>query len=114
MPLLIPYIDELTAANRRGAVTIQFDSPGKKLLVPPEQDAVRQYILSWLVDQEIEFQPCGPFSDSGRIEGYSGEVYVDLSWDEDDPKFKKLYDLLYNWKGRPRVDGIQLILYPYP
>lgn len=114
MPLLLPYIDEIPSETRSGAVTIQFSWRGSSSLTSPKQDGVRQYILSWLADQKIVFQPCGPLSSSGRIEGESGEVYVDLAWNESDPKFRKLQNLLYKEDGKARVDGVQLNFYPYP
>lgn len=114
MPLLLPYIDDIPSESRSGAVTIQFNSHGSRPWTLTEQDGVRQYILSWLADQKIAFQPCGPLSSSGRIEGESGEVYVDLAWNESDPKFGRLQNLLYKQDGKARINGVELKFYPYP
>lgn len=114
MPMLIPYVDEISAATKRASVTIQFNKPGGNAFIPPEEDGVRQYILSWLVDQGIEFQPCGLPSSSGRMEGYAGQVYVDVPCDEANLKFGKLRDLLHYPDGTPRVLGVRLVCYPYP
>ncbi len=93
MPQLIPFIDAIARANGRDALCIIFlldDTIEKDWEILP----VRKQIIQWLDANSIDWQPCGRMASTDCIGPYSGEIYVDVPFDEHHPVYKVLRDYL--------------------
>lgn len=90
MPQIIQTIDEIARAKQRDVIFVQFHNFNTGFVADYRTNPSRQAIMSWLDEQDIFYTPCGG-SDSGCIiEGYDGELYIDVHLDEKDDNFFNL------------------------
>ena len=96
MPRLIQHIDKLAREKGRGVLFLEFHD----LRVPFPKDlddrtrAARDTIIRWLEQNHIPFEPCAGIAHPNLIEGYQGQLYIDVPLDPDDPTYRKLAHFL--------------------
>ena len=112
MPQLIQTIDRIARIQQRDVLFLSFyDRALKERLdnVPKEErfDAqqqwrdhrseawatlpIRQQIIDWLDAKGIAWQPCAQFAPGWVImEGYVGDIYLDVPYDKDLPFYQEL------------------------
>ncbi len=112
MPQLIQTIDRIARIQQRDVLFLSFyDRALKERLdnVPKEErfDAqqqwrdhrseawatlpIRQQIIDWLDAKGIAWQPCAQFAPGWVImEGYVGDIYLDVPYDKDLPLYQEL------------------------
>ena len=112
MPQLIQTIDRIARIQQRDVLFLSFyDRALKERLdnVPKEErfDAqqqwrdhrseawatlpIRQQIIDWLDANGIAWQPCAQFAPGWVImEGYVGDIYLDVPYDKDLPLYQEL------------------------
>lgn len=106
MPRLIEPIDAIARAKKRDVFYIQFHpldyydvmTGGKYDYLA---DLKRKQVLDWLDENKIPWLECGPMAEQGEwlFCGYVGDIYLDVPYDESDPRYCKLSDYLENSDG---------------
>ncbi len=99
MPQLIKRIDEIAIEKQRDVLYVRFT---KEPFVSDDEPyerfrewrncAARQAFLQWRQDNNIAAIPCGPPSivNGWIIEGYFGDLYLDVPFKTDNADFQKL------------------------
>ena len=119
MPLLIEHIDRLAREKKRTVLFVSFESINSELdlmsMAAPnhsysdfENDINRQELIAWLDSNGIAWQPCAHFASENALLSYSGNIYVDVPWDEDDPQFVKFQERLETSDGTPRNPQVKI------
>lgn len=90
MPQIIQAIDEIARAKQRDVIFVQFHNFNTGFVADYRTNPSRQAIMSWLDEQCITYAPCGGFDSGCIIEGYDGELYIDVQLDESDDNFFQL------------------------
>ena len=65
-------------------------------------DENRLALIEWLNENQYDWSPVGHFASEGGWIAYSGNIYVDVPFDTENPVFQKLCDHLENPDGTPR------------
>lgn len=90
MPQIIRTIDEIAREKQRDVVFVQFHNFSTGFVADYRTNPSREAIMSWLDQQSISYMPCGGFDSGCIVEGYDGELYIDVTIDESDKNFLKL------------------------
>ena len=110
MPVLIKHIDQIARIKNRTVLFVGFEQEeGSSLLAAPNHtnhnwktDKNRIELIDWLNDNGIEWTMCGHFASESGWMSYQGNIYVDVPWDESDPKFVMFQQRLENSDGSPK------------
>jgi len=105
MPQIIRAIDEIARAEQRDVIFVQFHNFNTGFVADYRTNASRQAIMTWLDEQCIAYAPCGGFDSGCIIEGYDGELYIDVELDENDDNFFKLCQRFLPEGGKQRYDN---------
>lgn len=112
MPMLIQHIDEIARELQRDVLYLVFCKEGFssaddfELVDDWENCKVRQYLVQWFADDNIEARPCAGVSNSGWICGYSGHLYIDVPFDRSNLDYLKIENLLENEDGSMKLRGV--------
>lgn len=110
MPRLLEHIDRIARKKKRAVVFVSVEpscSQEKQSISPApyhhysdyENDINRQALIDWLDAHGLVWEPCGHFaSESGHI-AYSGNIYIDVPWDDNDTQYIKVRTHLENSDG---------------
>ena len=134
MPQLIETIDRIARIKQRDVLFLSFyDGPLKErletALSEEEENArwfwkehrredwktlpIRQQITDWLDTKGIAWQPCGPFAPGWVVmEGYSGDIYLDVPYDKSLPLYQELEDYLQYDDDRMRHEHVWFFCLP--
>ena len=121
MPQLIEHIDAICRAKQRAVLYLQFYPVDHyDLRVESKRkydwltDKRRQKILDWLDVNNIQWTQCGPFAQQGGVFwfGYLGDIYVDVPFDEADPKYCLLRNHIEKPDGSMRNENVRLYYVP--
>jgi len=108
MPLLIKHIDQIAREKNRSVVFVSFEGAENISLNMPapnhfyarfEDDPNRKELIKWLNENSITWEPCAHFASEGGWSSYSGNIYIDVPWDETDEQFLKVQKCLENADG---------------
>jgi len=113
MPRLIKHIDKIAREKNRTVLFVSFEPPedttDRLFNEAPnhfygnyEDDANRQELISWLDFNGIGWESCGHVASETGWLSYSGNIYVDVPWDETNPLFAKFQAKLETPDGTPR------------
>jgi hypothetical protein len=64
----------------------------------------RAQILAWLMQQSIEGTFCGYLASARSMQSYSGEVSIDVPFDEQDPRYRQVERYVEYPDGTMRFD----------
>lgn len=112
MPQLIQHIDKIARDVRRTVLYVKFHHPRK----PGETDVpatspgdidyqhlpIRQKIIEWLKEHGIGWQPCAEFANVNYMGPYTGDIYVDVPMDEQDPRYQAMLQFMEYEDGTMR------------
>lgn len=107
MPLIIKNIDAIAREKGEDVLFVSFsemtiENHNYKEL--PE----RIELINWLNDNNISFSLCyGMTSDYIIHQPYLGDLFLDVSFDTNDPLYIKLEKHLENEDGSPKIPGVQ-------
>jgi hypothetical protein len=90
MPQIIQAIDEIAREKQRDVIFVQFHNFSTGFVADYRTNPSREAIISWLDEQGITYIPCAGFDSGCIVEGYDGELYIDVAIDEHDDNFFKL------------------------
>ena len=117
MPTIIRHVDKIARVKDRDVVFIKFNFMHYLMGHKNVDDIpVRKKILSWLKEHDINIEQCGPGGDSGIIEGYPGDFYIDVPYDLENPTYLKLQEYFEDKDGKQRSEfnpeEVNFCLYP--
>jgi hypothetical protein len=113
---LIEHIDAICRAKQRDVLYIQFYPVDYYDLRDESKqqydwctDKRRQELLDWLDANGIHWVKCGPFAEHGAVYwlGYLGDIYVDVPFNEADPKYCLLRDHIEKPDGSMRDENVR-------
>lgn len=103
MSELLQHIDAIAREKNRDVLFIHFENFEDN---DQGDDPIRSIVLAWLEDHEIAYKPCMGLEQEGFIDTYSGDIYIDLPFDETDPTYQKLSEYLEDDEGNMMLDGV--------
>lgn len=111
--IAIKTIDQIAREKQRDVLFIQVKPNPLKSFEHYRNYKPWQEIKSWLEENEIPHEICGPFfEDQIVIEGYCGDIYIDLPDDDSLEKIQKI-DKYFDYSGI-RADGkVRISCLPY-
>jgi hypothetical protein len=109
MPRILNNIDQIALEKQRDVLYLlyhksyndSFHNEDLSLKFHYETCIARQQLIEWLEKHEIDFSECFGWSTRSGIMSmpYLGELYLDVPFDEADPKYQLLYNYLENSDG---------------
>lgn len=112
MPQIIRTIDEIAREKQRDVIFIQFHNFSSGFVADYRTNPSRKAIVSWLDENRIAYIPCGGFDSGCIVEGYDGELYIDVPIDENDDDFFKLCTWFFPADGKRRYENAWLFYLP--
>ena len=103
MPQLIQHIDQIAREKNRDVLFIHFEHYEE---AEDTDNPIRSIVLNWLEDHEIAYEPCMGLAEEGYTDVYCGDIYIDLPFDEYDPRYQELSEYLEDDQGNMRLDGV--------
>ena len=116
---LLRHIDAIAREKQRDVLSISFhplnwgdfeDSSWKGY--DHRQDLRRTEVLAWLDEHDISWEECGPVASETCIRCYLGEIYLDILFDEADPRYQLVRDYLENPEGTMRNEQVRFFYLP--
>jgi hypothetical protein len=112
MPQLIQAIDEIAREKQRDVIFVQFHNFGTGFVADYRTNPSREAIILWLDEQHIAYVPCGGFDSGCIVEGYDGELYIDVPIDEKDANFLKVSEWFIGEGEAKRYENAWLFYLP--
>lgn len=94
MPQLIEHIDAIARAKGRDVLMVIFHHRRADKQINWEGLPIRQQIIDWLDAHAIQWKPCAHFANTNMMCGYRGQIYIDVPFDEGDPRYRMVRDYL--------------------
>jgi hypothetical protein len=117
MPMLIKHIDKIAREKNRTVLFVSFEpevsdfdfmkAPNHDYSLYSE-DQNRKELIEWFDQNGIGWEPCGHIASENGWQSYSGNIYVDVPWDETDPQFTKVQQRLETPDGEPLDPRVKL------
>lgn len=99
----LQHIDAIAREKNRDVLFVHFENFEEN---DQGDDPIRSIVLAWLEDHEIAYQPCMGLEQEGYVDTYSGDIYIDIPFDETDPAYQELSEYLEDDEGNMRLDGV--------
>ena len=113
MPQLIQHIDEIARQKDRDVLMVSFPELGDLLALDRDLYAPRIEFIHFLKRHKIKWLKCAPpRSQGGWILGYFGDIYLDVLFDPENPKYQLMQRRLELENGSPRDPRVRLYLLP--
>gem|GEM_PF-226690 len=103
MPLLVKQIDEIAREKNRDVLFVHFEEYDHE---HQENNHARNALFEWLDLQNIEYFPCMGLAGEALLVSYSGDIYVDVPFDVNNPAFRTLSEYLEDEQGNMKIDGV--------
>lgn len=125
MPYLINSIDKIAREMQRDVLYIRFHSPNNAEPLDEEISCfdqffnakalpIRKEIIAWLDKESIKWQQCTDMlSDGYLVVPYTGHIYIDVIYSENDINCKKLIDFMETPDGKMRYVDATLYCLPF-
>ena len=108
MPTAIDSIDHIARKLGRDVVFIAFDTQEVETRYDYHNDPKREQLLHWLDAQGIGWQKADDIASEYGFRAYKGSIYVDVPFDEQNPKYQQVKECLENAEGEMLDPGITL------
>ena len=115
MPMLIEHIDAIARKKGRDVLFLDFPQEDNEDSFPvSDWDTVpiRQQVIAWLNQNQIEWRECGHVANENMMCGYRGRIYIDVPFDTENPVFQKLSGYLETPEGEMKIDGVVFCYLP--
>ena len=111
MPQIVKHIDKIAREKQRDVLFIDFDRE-----IYPSYDyenyEERNKLITWLEENDIPYQLCGPIASELGWESYRGQFFIDIPIDENNKKYKLLCKHLENPDGSMKIPGVNFWYLP--
>lgn len=106
MPQMLEHIDAIGRRLKRDVLFLAFEPAAGR---PSDYDKleVRKHILQWLDSEGIAWCPCGDYARENVLRSYAGQVFVDVPFDEQDGRYRKLQSFLEFPDGKMRFEKVK-------
>lgn len=113
MPELIEHIDAIARKKGRDVLYLEFHPSTGWRRYRCDCDPMRDAVLGWLDEHQVNWVPCGPFAIPASLgPPYLGQVYLDVPYDEGLPAYRSLRDYLEMEDGSMRHTGVRFCVMP--
>ncbi|AMO56234.1 hypothetical protein [Endozoicomonas montiporae] len=77
-----------------------------------EKIEARETVIKWLDDQKVPYAPCMGIASENCLEPYTGNLYLDVPFDEGDESYKKLAEFFEHPDGSMKFDDVVFVYCP--
>ena len=105
MPQHMQHIDAIAREKDRDVLFVHFENYEHEN-ADADSYHLRQNLIEWLEQRQIAFAPCMGIEQPGVIESYSGDLYIDVPFDEANPIYQMLSDHLEDSEGEMKIPGV--------
>ncbi len=118
MPMIIEHIDAIARKKQRDVLYVTFHSkkPDDEESWDEqhdwENDPMRETVCHWLTEHQIDWKPCAYVADENCIAPYHGQIYLDVPYDDHDPRYVQVRDYLENQDGTMRFETVSFWYLP--
>ena len=105
MPQLLKHIDAIAREKDRDVLFVHFENYEHEN-ADAEPYHLRQNLIEWLEQRQINFVPCMGIEQPGVIESYSGDLYIDVPFDEAHPIYQMVSEHLEDAEGEMKIPGV--------
>ena len=105
MPQHMQHIDAIAREKDRDVLFVHFENYEHEN-VDAESYHLRQNLMEWLEQRQIAFAPCMGIEQPGVIESYSGDLYIDVPFDEAHSIYQMVSEHLEDAEGEMRIPGV--------
>lgn len=103
--MIIQHIDAIARKKGNDVLFVGFS----EITIDNYKDLTeRNELIQWLNDNNIPFEFCyGMASDNVIQQPYLGDLFLDVSFNKNDPLYIKLEQHLENSDGSPKIPGVK-------
>lgn len=118
MPMLIEHIDAIARKKGRDVLFLDFpqeEREGRSDFNPVlnwDNIPVRQQVIAWLEQNQIEWSLCGHIANENMMCGYRGRIYIDVPFDTENAIFQKLSGYFETPDGEMKIDDVVFCYLP--
>ncbi|MCU4629405.1 MULTISPECIES: hypothetical protein [Acinetobacter] len=105
MPQLLKHIDAIAREKDRDVLFVHFENYEHEN-ADAESYHLRQNLMEWLKQRQINFAPCMGIEQPGVIESYSGDLYIDVPFDEAHPIYQMVSEHLEDAEEEMKIPGV--------
>ncbi|MFQ1043029.1 hypothetical protein [Acinetobacter sp. NIOH-H-8] len=105
MPQLLKHIDAIAREKDRDVLFVHFENYDHEN-ADAESYHLRQNLMEWLKQRQINFAPCMGIEQPGVIESYSGDLYIDVPFDEAHPIYQMVSEHLEDAEEEMKIPGV--------
>ncbi|MCO4882983.1 hypothetical protein VOI32_03085 [Paraburkholderia caribensis] len=110
MPLMIEHIDAIARKKGRDVLYLEFFPLPGAASSHYQSSLSRGEIIRWLDENAFSWEPCGDWASETTFCAYAGQLYIDVPFDEDHPRYGKLEAFLEYPDGTMRFDGARFFV----
>lgn len=103
MPSSIRYIDQIALEKNRDVLFLHFEAYVNEHF---NQDLPRHQVMQWLDLHGIGYEPCMGFQQTDLMDVYTGDLYLDVPFDQHSAKFKELSEHFEDQQGNMIIEGV--------
>jgi hypothetical protein len=112
MPQLIEHIDAIARQRGRDVLYLEFHSHSAWRMYRYEADPARDTVLAWLDQEQVGWEPCGPYASPLSMLPWLGQVCLDVPFDESLAEYCMLRDYFELPDGTMRHAGVRFCVMP--
>ncbi|HCL58867.1 MAG TPA: hypothetical protein DHW80_03635 [Acinetobacter sp.] len=105
MPQHMQHIDAIAREKDRDVLFVHFENYEHEN-ADADSYHLRQNLIEWLKQRQINFAPCMGIEQPGVIESYSGDLYIDVPFDEAHPIYQMVSEHLEDAEGEMKIPGV--------
>ena len=105
MPQLLKHIDAIAREKDRDVLFVHFENYEHEN-ADAESYHLRPNLMEWLKQRQINFAPCMGIEQPGVIESYSGDLYIDVPFDEAHPIYQMVSEHLEDAEEEMKIPGV--------
>lgn len=106
MPALLEHIDAIARKLGRDVLYLDFTDAKPSPCGDYRNHEHRKHILHWLDGEGIAWRECGPFASESVMRAYAGGVFIDVPFDLNDARYRKVQSFLEHPDGTMRFSDV--------
>jgi hypothetical protein len=107
MPQLLEHIDAIARKLNRDVLYLEFLKAQRPHLANYRSLESRMRITQRLDSEGIGWRECGQLASETVMRSYAGEIFVDVPYDENDDRYRKVQTFLEHPDGSMRFDDVR-------